>query len=165
MRNINRIIVHCSATKPSMDIGLAEIDSWHKDRGWESPSGIHCGYHYIIRRSGQVELGRPEWEQGAHAKGANHDSLGVCLVGGVDDDSKPKDNFTDEQMTALRSLIERIVIDNGDLDVLGHRDLPRVAKACPCFDVRAWWDGGWRKEPADLPKEPWIPAPVIPDWM
>lgn len=167
MRLIRRAVVHCSATRPSMDWGLAEIDDLHKSYGWRSPSGIHCGYHYVIRRSGKLELGRPEHEQGAHAgRKYNHDSLGICLIGGVDDKLRPQDNFTDEQEETLRSLLRSIVEEHGDIDICGHRDLPNVAKACPCFDVRPWWAGEKRAEPADLPKdEPWIPEPVIPDWM
>jgi len=163
MRDVTLLVIHCTATPPSADIGLAEVDDWHWQRGWRSPSGIHCGYHYIIRRDGRVELGRPEHEQGAHAKRYNHNSLAIALVGGVDANNRPENNFTGAQMKALRELADRIAEDYPGITVLGHRDLPGVAKECPCFDVKSWWAGGAFKEPADLPKEqPWIPDPVIP---
>ena len=57
------IVIHCAATKASMDIGASEIKKWHvDDNGWDD-----IGYHYIIKRGGLVEVGRPEAFQGAHA--------------------------------------------------------------------------------------------------
>lgn len=142
MREISRIVVHCSATRPSQDIGVAEINDWHAARGWASPSGIACGYHYVIRRDGKLERGRPDHEQGAHAKRYNHDSLGVCLVGGIADNGGPEPNYSKEQLdTLMLLLIDKAQEYGEDIDVCGHRDLPRVAKACPCFDVREFWRG------------------------
>jgi N-acetylmuramoyl-L-alanine amidase len=83
------LVVHCAATKASMDIGAKEIRRWHKDRGWDD-----IGYHYVIRRNGDVEIGRPENAVGAHVAGKNSTSVGICLVGGIDDAGKPKANFT-----------------------------------------------------------------------
>lgn len=100
MRSINQIIVHCSATKPGMDIGVLEIRRWHKDRGFSD-----IGYHFVIRRSGRIENGRPAKKPGAHAKGHNADSIGICLVGGIDDKGKPQNNFTEAQELALRKLL------------------------------------------------------------
>ena len=126
-RPINKIIVHCSATKSSQNIGATEIDEWHIARGW---SGI--GYHYVIVRSGAIEIGRDIDSIGAHAKGFNTGSIGICLIGGLDDDGNPINNFTDSQMHTLESVISL----RPGLEVLGHRDLPGVMKACPCFDVK-----------------------------
>ena len=123
-------VVHCSATKPSMDIGVKEIDSWHRLKGWFS-----IGYHYVIRRDGTVEEGRDSNTPGAHARGYNHNSLGVCLIGGVDDKGKPENNFTVEQFQSLYLLLEKLTEEHTLVTVLGHRDLPGVNKACPCFDV------------------------------
>jgi len=87
MRIIDTVIVHCSATKPSMDIGVDVIRQWHMNKGWSD-----IGYHYVIRRNGAVELGRDldkdgdvDEEIGAHAYGHNATSIGICLIGGVDD--------------------------------------------------------------------------------
>lgn len=126
MRKITEIIIHCADTPASMDIGVEEIDQWHKARGWDS-----CGYHYVIRRNGKVEYGRDENEVGAHAYGHNHNSLGVCLVGG-----KPDCNYTAAQWKALEELVWDLMSDYPDAVVLGHRDVSR--KDCPMFDARAW---------------------------
>ncbi len=129
------IAVHCAATPAGMDIGVKEIDRWHRQKGF-----LKIGYQFVIRRSGQLEIGRDEDEIGAHVQGYNAVSIGVCLVGGVDADdvSKAENNFTEEQFSTLRTLLERLQIQYPDAEVLGHRDFPDVAKACPSFDVRAW---------------------------
>lgn len=129
------IAVHCAATPAGMDIGVKEIDRWHRTKGF-----LKVGYHYVIRIDGTVELGRDEDEIGAHVQGYNAVSIGVCLVGGVDADdvSKAENNFTKAQFSTLRTLLERLQIQYPDAEVLGHRDFPDVAKACPSFDVRAW---------------------------
>ena len=72
------IILHCAATKPSMDIDISTIDEWHRKRGFFS-----CGYHFVITRSGKLQEGRQLHDIGANAKGFNHRSIGICLVGGV----------------------------------------------------------------------------------
>jgi N-acetylmuramoyl-L-alanine amidase len=136
VRKINSIIIHCAATPPSMDIGRTEIDQWHTARGWR---GI--GYHYVIRRSGEIEIGRPVEQVGAHASGHNADSIAICLVGGVDHERKPDSNFTKEQFASLKGLVLDLKGRFPDADVFGHRDIQGVAKACPSFDVRAWWAG------------------------
>ena len=127
--NFNKVILHCSATKESQDIGLKEIDSWHKARGWKG-----CGYHYIIRRDGTTETGRPVTERGAHAKGYN-DCIGVCLVGGIDDIGKPEDNFPEAQHNSFYTLMLCLRMIFGKAEIKGHCDLPNVTKACPSFDV------------------------------
>ena len=92
------IVIHCAATKTSMDIGATEIKKWHvDDNGWDD-----IGYHYIIKRGGLVEVGRPEGFQGAHAPAANSKSIGVCLIGGMADDGGPENNFTLEQFLSLK---------------------------------------------------------------
>ena len=135
MRPIRRIIIHCSATPPKMDIGADKIREWHIERGWSD-----IGYHGVIRRDGMYEPGRPEYRSGAHARGHNADTLAVCLVGGVTGSGKPSNNFKQEQFETLAHVVAwwsaayGISLDN----VLGHNDLPGVAKACPSFDVRQW---------------------------
>ena len=139
MRAITEIIVHCSATMPKMDIGADEIREWHTapkpgGRGWRD-----IGYHYVIRRNGKREDGRPVGEAGAHVAGRNANSIGVCLVGGIDDNGTPDDNFTGNQMIRLRTTIRELRAQYPSIrSVIGHRDVPGVAKACPCFNVGAW---------------------------
>ena len=60
MRKIEKIILHCTDSPDHMNIGFKEINQWHKERGWLSKSGISCGYHWIVKRNGKIEAGRPE---------------------------------------------------------------------------------------------------------
>lgn len=131
MRDINQIIVHCAATKPSMDIDSAKIREWHtQERGWSD-----IGYHWVIKRDGAIECGRPEERSGAHARGYNSESIGICLIGGLDEDGKPDANFTFGQYKSLEFLVEDIKDRHPDSEVIGHRDISE--KDCPCFDVKA----------------------------
>ena len=132
MRGINKIIIHCSATTPGMDIGVDEIRRWHMDRGWDD-----VGYHRIIRRDGTLENGRPIDVIGAHALGQNTDSIGVCLIGGVDYRQDPDCNYTAAQWTILEAEVSMLQVEYGPLTVHGHREFSD--KDCPCFDVKAWW--------------------------
>jgi N-acetylmuramoyl-L-alanine amidase len=117
-----------------MDIGLEEIDQWHRAQGWSG-----CGYHFVIRRDGTVEFGRELYSMGAHVKGFNHNSIGICLAGGKADDDGPEDNFTIRQYEALDALLTQLTKLFPEAEVLGHRNFWKVTKACPCFNVRAWW--------------------------
>ena len=139
MRIIEHLVVHCAATKPQMDVGVEEIRRWHKDRGWSD-----VGYHYVIRRSGEVEKGRPDDVVGAHVAGHNARTIGVCLVGGIDEDGHPEPNFTPDQFNSLRELLVDLQkrYDVHDEGIVGHRDFPAVGKACPSFDVQRWWKTG-----------------------
>ena len=134
MRKINQIIIHCAATPPNMDIGADKIRQWHKERGFND-----IGYHYVIKRNGELQRGRDIGTQGAHARGHNKNSIGICLVGGVDKNMKPDDNYTIMQKRKLRSLLNFLVVTFPGSEVLGHRDLPGVTKDCPCFDVIKWY--------------------------
>lgn len=131
---VKHLVVHCSATKPTMDWGVHDIDRAHRLRGF-----LKVGYHYVIRRNGAIEKGRADNERGAHAEGHNSSSLGICLVGGLDASGRSADNFTDRQKEALYGLLGVLTQTFPQAEVLGHRDLPGVKKACPCFDVRGWW--------------------------
>jgi len=129
------IVLHCSATRPNMDVGVKDIRRWHIAKGWDD-----VGYHYVLRRNGRVEKGRAEQDVGAHVARYNSSSIGICLVGGVNqhDFTKPENNFTAEQWVALRDLLAVLIRKYPDAKVLGHRDFPGVNKACPSFDARAW---------------------------
>lgn len=134
MRKIDKIIIHCSATKPSQDIGAFQIDEWHKKQGW---SGI--GYHFVIRRSGGVEQGRDIEIAGAHCKGQNKNSIGICLVGGIDDTGKSQNNFTERQFQALRKLVADLKLQYPNATLHGHNEF--AAKDCPCFNVQEFFAG------------------------
>lgn len=138
MRHINRIVVHCSATPPTMDIGANTIRGWHVlERGWSD-----IGYHYVITRDGKIQIGRPLARTGAHASGFNKGSIGICYVGGVDSNMQPEDNRTDDQKIAMYELIVRLTERFPSIDHIGgHCDLPNVKKACPSFDVNKWLYG------------------------
>ena len=126
------IVIHCAATKASMDIGLTEIRKWHvQDNGWRD-----VGYHYIIRRNGEVELGRSIRDTGAHAAGYNHKSVSVCMVGGMAEDNSAENNFTAQQWTALLDLVKQLKLNYPDADVIGHNEISE--KECPSFDVQKW---------------------------
>ncbi len=128
MRKINKIIIHCSATREGEDISAATIDRWHRDRGW---SGI--GYHYIVSLNGNIEYGRPIDKQGAHVKNHNKGSIGICYIGGLDEHLDPKDTRTIEQKESLLDLIKTLKRLHPGATVHGHNEF--AAKACPCFNV------------------------------
>lgn len=127
------IFVHCSATKPSMNWGLREIRQSHKERGF-----LDVGYHFIIKRDGTIEAGRDEDVIGAHVEGYNSTSVGVCLVGGIDDKGKFDANFTPAQMQALRSLLVTLLAKYEGSVLRAHHDV--APKACPSFDLKRWWE-------------------------
>lgn len=132
--NTDHLVIHCSATRAVQDIGAREITRWHRDNGWAT-----IGYHFVIRRNGKVETGRPVDAIGAHVQGHNHDSVGICLVGGLDNATwKPANNFTPQQWEALKKLLTALVKRYPKAKVLGHRDFPGVQKACPSFSAKVW---------------------------
>ena len=77
MRKITEIIIHCSATTEGMDFTVEDIDRWHRQRGF---SGV--GYHFVIYLNGSIHAGRPKNKIGAHCKGHNTISIGICYIGG-----------------------------------------------------------------------------------
>lgn len=124
------LILHCSATPPTMDIGVKEIDRWHRARGF-----FKIGYHFVIRRNGVVEKGRAIEEPGAHAKGYNHKSIGICLVGG--DEDMTTNDYTDAQWAALKALLDELHGSYPEAKIIGHNEV-NPHKACPSFDVQEW---------------------------
>lgn len=130
MRKINLIIIHCTATIEGRDYTVSTIDSWHRQRGFDC-----IGYHYVIYRDGTVHTGRSTYKVGAHCKGHNANSIGVCYVGGVGKDGNPKDTRTPQQRDALVNLLMRLKRQFPQAVIRGHRDF--AAKACPSFDATA----------------------------
>lgn len=134
MRTINKIIVHCSATPEGRDISANTIDSWHKKRGW---SGI--GYHYVVKIDGTIEYGRDITKTGAHVKGHNKGSIGICYIGGVESERGEngkwiaKDTRTPEQKESLLLLLKTLKKMHPTATIHGHNEFS--AKACPCFNA------------------------------
>ena len=129
MRTITLIIIHCSAVRPDQMSSAAQIDSWHRERGFH----LGIGYHYVIRRDGTIEPGRPEWMIGAHCKNHNTHSIGVCYEGGLDIRGQPADTRTPAQKAAMRQLLEDLHRRYPRALILGHRDLNPL-KECPCIE-------------------------------
>ena len=134
MREIDKIIVHCSDS----DFGDMElIDRWHKERGWDG-----VGYHFVITNGvicprskyraecdGLVQVGRDIEKQGAHCRGENKTSIGICLIG--------KHHFTAKQLcVALPTLLHYYMRGYGlnEKQVFGHRDF-NDKKTCPNIDT------------------------------
>ncbi len=135
MRTINKIIVHCSATQEGKDLDAAEINKWHLKRGWD---GI--GYHYVVLLNGVIEYGRSIYKQGAHVKGENEGSIGICYIGGVESKRGSngewiaKDTRTPEQKESLLLLLKTLKKMHPEATIHGHNEF--AAKSCPCFDAK-----------------------------
>lgn len=147
MREIDLIVVHCSATKPTQHVNAAVIRGWHTSspKNWSD-----IGYHAVIAKSGMLEAGRPLERAGAHVRGHNKNSIGICMVGGIDQVGQPQNNFTDAQFTTLRAYLDTLAHMYPNARIVGHRDLsPDIdgdgeveewewLKSCPCFNVEKW---------------------------
>ena len=129
MRSIDKIIVHCSATREGQHVTVQQIRQWHLQRNFAD-----IGYHYVIYLDGTVHKGRPLEKAGAHCKGQNAHSIGICYVGGLDRQGKPKDTRTAAQKAALLTLIRELRQRFPRATVHGHREFAN--KACPCFDAK-----------------------------
>ena len=146
-RPVDKVVVHSSATPPSMDVGVREIGLWHRYRGFNE-----VGYNFVIRRNGVIELGRDLEKTPAHVRGYNRTSVGICLIGGIDEEGQAENNFTDEQFKSLRSFLNGIFFFHPELELFGHRDLSpdkngdgvisedEYMKECPSFDVNQWYE-------------------------
>ena len=128
------IVIHCSQTRPSQNVGAKDIDRWHRENGWT----MIC-YGKVIKRDGTVEQGRADDAVQAHVKGYNHCSYGLCLVGGAkeEDWQQPEDNFTGEQWESLKKVLEELVIKYPEARIVGHYELDE-RKTCPNFNVREY---------------------------
>ena len=122
---IKYLVIHCSDTEDNMDIGAIEIHKMHLKFGW---NGV--GYHKIICRNGEIENGRPEYWAGAHARGFNEISLGVCLIG--------KKNFTKKQFKSLEKILRIWKKKYPKTEIIGHYVISDTKKTCPNFDVKKW---------------------------
>lgn len=134
MRQIDALVVHCSATPAGKAFHAGDIDRWHRDRGWD---GI--GYHYVIALDGSIEPGRELDDPGAHVAGHNSTTVGICYVGGMNaQNTAPADTLNKRQSDALALVLQGLRARWPRAAICGHRDFPGVHKACPSFDVRDW---------------------------
>ncbi len=122
-KNVKLIVVHCSDTDKNMK--AVDIHKMHLNFGWD---GI--GYHKVILHCGKIENGRPDYWVGAHVKGKNKISLGVCLIG--------KNNFTNKQFLSLEKVLRSWKKSYPKAKIIGHRDVGKTKKTCPNFDVISW---------------------------
>ena len=130
------LVIHCSATRPSQDIDANTVDNWHRARGF-----FEIGYNYFIKRDGTMETGRDVDQVGAHAKGYNHNSVGIAMAGGVSEkDIKiAENNFTKEQFQTLDELLQMLVEKYPSAHIIGHNQIS--TKDCPSFDVQSYLKG------------------------
>tara|TARA_R100001594_G_scaffold77602_2_gene112176 strand:- start:553 stop:963 length:411 start_codon:yes stop_codon:yes gene_type:complete len=129
MRIINKLIVHCSATREGMNISKDTIRDWHLARGFND-----IGYHFYIDLDGNIHKGRDIAKIGAHSKGQNRSSIGICYCGGVESDGKtPKDTRNEAQKEALLCVLRTMKAMYPDAVIHSHRDFAN--KACPSFDA------------------------------
>ena len=127
MRVINLIVVHCSATKADRDFTEQDLEVCHRRRGMNGP-----GYHFYIRKNGDIKTTRPIEKIGAHARGYNAQSIGICYEGGVSERGRPADTRTEAQKRALLTLVRELKGRYPRAIVVSHHTFdPR--KACPCF--------------------------------
>jgi len=145
MRKIDLIVIHCSATRENMTYKPQQLEADHRARGFQC-----CGYHYYIRKNGDIVTMRPLALPGAHAKGYNAHSVGICYEGGLDKYGRAACTLTEWQRHSLEMIVRVLLLDYPGSRVVGHRDLsPDVnhngevepmewTKLCPCFDVRQW---------------------------
>ena len=129
MRDIKRVILHCTATKEGAHVDVDIIRKWHLARNFSD-----IGYHYVIYLDGTINKGRNVFTQGAHTRGANENSIGIAYVGGLDENGKPKDTMSLYQDIAFMRLFEALNVTFGKLDLHGHNEFSN--KACPSFDVQ-----------------------------
>ena len=124
MRKIDTIIIHCADTPNGKHFDVKDIDAWHKERGWSG-----CGYHNVICIDGEIQCGRMYEKKGAHAKGYNASSIGICMIG--------RDKFTSEQWSSLFELVDKLKATYPINMVIGHNDVDDH-KTCPNFNVVDW---------------------------
>ena len=134
MRTIKELIVHCTATPEGKYFDAADIDRWHKQRGWSGN-----GYHFIILLDGTIEYGRELKKSGAHTRGRNSTSIGITYIGGMDANmQKAKDTRTEAQKESMLLLLKTLKKLHPEAVIYGHRDFS--SKACPSFDAKTEYE-------------------------
>jgi len=129
MRDINKIILHCSATPEGRDVTVDDIRRGHLANG-----GYDIGYHFCVYADGSIHRGRDLDKSGAHTYGHNRNSIGICYIGGVDKEMNAKDTMTEMQDIAVLELVKSLRLIFGKLSLHGHNEFS--SKSCPSFDVQ-----------------------------
>ena len=132
MREIKYIVVHCTATQSDTKIESIQ-NYWREKLGWKNP-----GYHYIIKRNGEIVRLQSENLIANGVGGHNQCAIHISYIGGVDKNNVPIDNRTDAQKHALFNKLISLSEKYPQAMILGHRDFPGVSKMCPSFDVKEW---------------------------
>ena len=133
MRTIRHIVIHCTATPQTATVQSIQ-NHWRNVLKWRNP-----GYHVLIEANGTVHRLAPDSAICNGVAGHNQTSLHVSYIGGVDKSGKPVDNRTPQQTHSMIQVISQWLLLYPSAIVQGHRDFPKVRKACPSFDARAWW--------------------------
>ena len=129
VKSVRWLIVHCSASREDRDYTVEQMLRDHKARGFRT-----IGYHFYIRRNGEVTQHRHLLEVGAHCRPYNRCSIGICYEGGLDANGKPKDTRTLEQRGAIITLLIELKRKFPNAMIRGHNEMPgSVPKACPCY--------------------------------
>lgn len=141
---IDTLVIHCTATPPMREVSVAELDRWHKALDYEpyinkDGKKVYAGYHILVHLDGSYERIRPDEHRGQHCKigNMNNRGVGICYVGGVDNNNQPCDTRTEAQKRTLQTLVRTYMARYPGINVIGHRDVPGVKKACPSFNVKA----------------------------
>ena len=129
MRPIKLIVIHCSATREDREFTEYDLDICHRRRGFNG-----TGYHFYIRKNGDIKSTRPLERIGAHTRGFNKESIGICYEGGLDSNHKPSDTRTLPQKASLVALLRELKQMFPNVLVVGHHDLNPM-KECPCFNA------------------------------
>lgn len=132
MRAIKYIVLHCTATPQNTTIDSIKR-YWKEVMKWNSP-----GYHYMIKPSGEIVNTFPIEKVANGVAGYNTPSIHISYIGGVDAQNKAIDNRTDAQKASQIKLLKELKIKFPTAQIKGHRDFPKVNKACPSFDVKTW---------------------------
>lgn len=123
------LTIHCAATPEGRDVKAETISQWDIQKFGQ------VSYHLVVELDGTYKRTLRDDQRGAHTGGANTGNIGICYVGGVDKNMKPKDTRTEAQKKTLRTLVATYKARYPGIIVRGHRDWPGVAKACPSFDA------------------------------
>ena len=120
MRNIKKLVIHCSDSPSGRGDTAETVHKWHLEKGWD---GI--GYHYVIDEDGIIESGRPEYWIGAHVQGHNDDSLGICLIG--------NGHYSPKQCASLIELLEDLLFKYPTALIYNHHYF-NPEKGCPLLN-------------------------------
>ena len=130
---VKLLIIHCSATRSDRPFSVESLIATGNAR-FGQPS-----YHYYIRRNGVIVPILPENVRGAHARNYNSCSLGICYEGGLDASGHATDTRTEAQKASMFALLKELTAEYPEARIIGHCELPHVAKACPCFSASTYY--------------------------